>query len=304
MLAKRSEHEKLVAAKKKADAEEAERRERELNIENQTKRAEIEKYEAETRRIENLVSLGSYSEIGMKADTRKKEDSEDSEEEEIHGRESFLDSKLKISERAEERAMTLEALAMEDEEEKKDDEDDEDEEDQDEGDEVNPEFLVENMPETMRRAFQTQDMEMLRKLEQGEDPDINNEDFWSWMDLAEEAGLIGENQDQGGEGGQGEGVYVEYEEDKEDDTVRKTVRFSENVRGPTDEDEDSDENDPDLNITWNEEDTSLLLYLFYERHNPTKVYLIPNILKDFKDEEVSEERSDEPRRRILVAPIF
>lgn len=45
------------------------------------------------------------------------------------------------------------------------------------------------MPGMMRRAFQDQDVDMLKALEKGGDKNISEREFWYWVHQAEDAGL-------------------------------------------------------------------------------------------------------------------
>jgi len=54
---------------------------------------------------------------------------------------------------------------------------------------LNPMLVLSEMPDSMRIAFEKQDLDMLKAVEHGHDKKVNKEKFWIWMHQAEDAGL-------------------------------------------------------------------------------------------------------------------
>ncbi|GMI14826.1 hypothetical protein TrLO_g293 [Triparma laevis f. longispina] len=54
---------------------------------------------------------------------------------------------------------------------------------------LHPEAVLSSMPGMMRRAFQDQDVDMLKALEKGGDKNVGEREFWYWVHQAEDAGL-------------------------------------------------------------------------------------------------------------------
>ncbi|GMH90082.1 hypothetical protein TL16_g11659 [Triparma laevis f. inornata] len=298
-------------------------------------RAEIEKYEEETRRIQEMVSNGTYSGVKSKKKKKKKKKKkqpkkqepeptimlgegygyvvgaillaqEGGEVEEKKDDEDQVDEDTVDGENLDEGAESFDDYGEVEEEEWQGDED-KDYGEEEEGPDFNE--VLNSMPEFMRTAFDEHNMEVLRAIEGGEYPEISNEDFWKWMDIAEDAGLIGEKNREPTVPTE---VLVPQEEDEdwEDDETqdqqqeeeeRKSVRFSESQNQVQDSgegelyDEEYDEEEEEEDhldgiqfaedAIWREQNFQVLLYVFYTRHNPEKMNLIPSILEDFQENE-------------------